>query len=56
MEKEPAPSLDGAVVFLTCANGGISTRFIHEALACGTVRVYATARSPRAWDDDRIVP
>ncbi|MCX4767352.1 SDR family oxidoreductase [Streptomyces sp. NBC_01275] len=38
------------------ANGGLGTHFVHDALARGAVKVYATARSPRAWDDDRIVP
>ena len=43
------PSLDGAVVLVTGANGGIGTHFVHDALARGAVKVYATARSPRAW-------
>lgn len=50
------PSLDGAVVLVTGANGGIGTHFVHEALARGAAKVYATARSPRAWGDERIVP
>lgn len=50
------PSLNGAVVFVTGANGGIGTHFVHEALERGAAKVYATARSPRTWDDDRIVP
>ncbi|MFF5307635.1 SDR family oxidoreductase [Streptomyces sp. NPDC013161] len=50
------PSLDGSVVLVTGANGGIGTHFVHDALARGAVKVYATARSPRAWDDERIVP
>jgi NAD(P)-dependent dehydrogenase (short-subunit alcohol dehydrogenase family) len=50
------PSLDGAVVLITGANGGIGTQFVHDALARGASKVYATARSPRAWDDERIVP
>jgi len=50
------PSLNGAVVLVTGANGGIGTHFVHEALARGASKVYATARSPRAWDDERIVP
>src|SRR4051794_6142626 len=49
-------SLHGAVVLVTGANGGIGTPFVREALARGAVKVYATARSPRTWDDDRIVP
>ncbi|HWU46467.1 MAG TPA: SDR family oxidoreductase [Humibacter sp.] len=50
------PTLNGAVVLITGANGGIGTRFVHEALARGAAKVYATARNPRAWDDERIVP
>lgn len=50
------PSLNGAVVLVTGANGGIGTHFVHEALARGATKVYATARSPRTWDDERIVP
>jgi NAD(P)-dependent dehydrogenase (short-subunit alcohol dehydrogenase family) len=50
------PSLNGAVVLVTGANGGIGTHFVHEALARGASKVYATARNPRAWDDERIVP
>ena len=50
------PSLNGAIVLVTGANGGIGTHFVHEALARGAIKVYATARSPRAWDDERIVP
>ncbi len=50
------PSLTGAVVLVTGANGGIGTHFVHEALARGASKVYATARVPRAWDDERIVP
>lgn len=49
-------SLNGAVVLVTGANGGIGTHFVHEALARGASKVYATARNPRAWDDDRIIP
>ena len=50
------PSLNGAVVLVTGANGGIGTHFVHDALARGAAKVYATARSPRTWDDERIVP
>jgi NAD(P)-dependent dehydrogenase (short-subunit alcohol dehydrogenase family) len=49
-------SLSGAVVLVTGANGGIGTHFVHDALARGASKVYATARNPRTWDDDRIVP
>jgi len=50
------PSLTGAVVLVTGANGGIGTHFVREALARGAAKVYASARNPRRWDDERIVP
>ncbi|MBF4571599.1 SDR family oxidoreductase [Herbiconiux sp. VKM Ac-1786] len=50
------PTLTGAVVLVTGANGGIGSAFVAEALARGAAKVYATARTPRAWDDERIVP
>ena len=40
-------SLDGAVVLVTGANGGIGTHFVHEALSRGATKVYASARRPR---------
>ncbi|MEE9095187.1 SDR family oxidoreductase [Pseudarthrobacter phenanthrenivorans] len=49
-------SLNGAVLLVTGANGGIGTEFVREALTRGAAKVYATARYPRIWDDDRIVP
>jgi NAD(P)-dependent dehydrogenase (short-subunit alcohol dehydrogenase family) len=49
-------SLDGAVVLVTGANGGIGTHFVHDALDRGAARVYATARRPRDWADERVVP
>jgi NAD(P)-dependent dehydrogenase (short-subunit alcohol dehydrogenase family) len=49
-------SLNGAVVLVTGANGGIGSHFVREALARGAAKVYATARNPRQWDDERIVP
>ena len=50
------PSLDGAVVLITGANGGIGTEFVRQALDRGASKVYATARTPRTWDDPRVVP
>jgi NAD(P)-dependent dehydrogenase (short-subunit alcohol dehydrogenase family) len=50
------PTLTGAVVLVTGANGGIGSAFVAEALARGAAKVYATARTPRSWDDERIVP
>jgi NAD(P)-dependent dehydrogenase (short-subunit alcohol dehydrogenase family) len=49
-------SLHGAVVLVTGANGGIGTHLVHDALARGAAKVYATARTPRTWGDERIVP
>ncbi|MGU3437670.1 SDR family oxidoreductase [Actinomycetes bacterium M1A6_2h] len=49
------PTLSGSVVLVTGANGGIGTQFVHDALARGASKVYATARTPRTWADDRIV-
>ncbi|MDQ1202534.1 SDR family oxidoreductase [Rhodococcus sp. SORGH_AS_0303] len=49
-------ALAGSVVLVTGANGGIGTQFVHDALARGAAKVYASARTPRDWDDDRIVP
>lgn len=50
------PTFSGAVVLVTGANGGIGTHFVHQALARGAAKVYASARTPREWDDERIVP
>jgi NAD(P)-dependent dehydrogenase (short-subunit alcohol dehydrogenase family) len=48
--------LAGSVVLVTGANGGLGTEFVRQAVARGAGRVYATARKPRTWDDDRVVP
>lgn len=48
-------SLQNATVLVTGANGGLGTEFVHQALARGAARVYATARTPRSWDDPRVV-
>lgn len=48
--------LQGATVLVTGANGGLGAEFVHQALTRGAAKVYATARTPRAWGDDRIVP
>ena len=47
-------SLNGAVVLVTGANGGIGTHFVHQALARGAAKVYSTARTPRPCDHARI--
>jgi len=50
------PTLNGATVLVTGANGGLGTHFVHQALERGATKVYAAARNPKAWSDDRIVP
>lgn len=50
------PSLNESVVLVTGANGGIGTELVKGALERGASKVYASARSPRDWADDRIVP
>lgn len=50
------PTLNGAVVLVTGANGGLGTHFVHQALERGAAKVYAAARNPRQWGDDRITP
>ncbi|BDZ48397.1 oxidoreductase [Frondihabitans sucicola] len=49
-------SFEGAVVLVTGANGGLGEQFVAQALERGAAKVYATARTPRDWGDDRIVP
>ena len=45
-----------AVVLVTGANGGLGREFVRQALERGARRVYASARTPREWDDARVVP
>jgi NAD(P)-dependent dehydrogenase (short-subunit alcohol dehydrogenase family) len=44
-----------AVVLVTGANGGLGAEFVSQALERGASKVYAAARNPREWHDDRIV-
>ncbi|HEX4191420.1 MAG TPA: SDR family oxidoreductase [Marmoricola sp.] len=48
-------NLGGAVVLVTGANGGLGTEFVNQALARGASKVYATARTPKDWGDERVV-
>lgn len=41
-------TLDGAVVLITGANGGLGREFVGQALARGARTVYASARTPRS--------
>ncbi|MFJ2977788.1 SDR family oxidoreductase [Curtobacterium sp. NPDC087082] len=49
-------TLTDATVLVTGANGGLGAAFVQRALDRGAAKVYATARTPRTWDDERIVP
>lgn len=48
-------SIRDAVVLVTGANGGLGTEFVSQCLERGASKVYAAARTPRQWDDVRIV-
>jgi NAD(P)-dependent dehydrogenase (short-subunit alcohol dehydrogenase family) len=48
--------LTGAVVLVTGANGGMGAHLVQQALSRGASKVYATARRPRDWNDERITP
>jgi len=48
--------LADSVVLVSGANGGLGTEFVGQALRRGARRVYATARTPGVWDDNRVVP
>lgn len=48
--------LNGSVVLVTGANGGLGREFVGQALARGASKVYAAARKPQDWDDERVVP
>jgi NAD(P)-dependent dehydrogenase (short-subunit alcohol dehydrogenase family) len=48
--------LKQATVLVTGANGGLGTEFVTQALGLGASKVYAAARNPREWGDERIVP
>ncbi|QWS34971.1 SDR family oxidoreductase [Curtobacterium aetherium] len=48
--------IDGATLLVTGANGGLGVEFVAQALERGAARVYAAARTPRTWADERIVP
>ncbi|WP_433662661.1 SDR family oxidoreductase [Nocardia sp. CA-128927] len=48
--------IEGSVVLITGANGGLGEEFVAQALARGARKVYATARKPRDWSDPRVVP
>jgi len=41
---------------VTGANGGLGAEFVKAAVERGARRVYAAARNPREWGDERVVP
>lgn len=43
-------------MLVTGANGGLGTHFVRQALERGATTVYAAARTPRDWGDERVVP
>ncbi len=49
-------ALSGSIVLVTGANGGLGRHFVSQALERGAIKVYAAARTPREWGDERVVP
>lgn len=47
--------INGSTVLVTGANGGLGGEFVRQALDRGASKVYATARTPREWNDPRVV-
>lgn len=54
--SKPVSRLDGRIVFVTGANGGLGEQFVLQAIERGAAKVYAAARTPRDWGDARIRP
>jgi len=48
--------LEHKTILVTGANGGLGREFVRQGLARGARRVYAAARRPQAWEDNRVVP
>ncbi len=48
--------LNGSVVLVTGANGGLGREFVRQFLERGAAKVYAAARRPNEWSDGRVVP
>lgn len=48
-------TLKNATVLVTGANGGLGAAFVDLALERGAARVYAAARNPKQWGDERVV-
>ena len=48
--------LDGRIVLVTGANGGLGEQFVRQALERGAAKVYAAARTPRHGQGPRVEP
>lgn len=49
-------NIAGSTVLVTGANGGLGTQLVQQALQRGARRVYASARRPQSWDNERVFP
>lgn len=49
-------SVQGGVVFVTGANGGLGQEWVKQCLDRGAVKVYAADLAAQEWDDPRVVP
>jgi len=49
-------NIKGSIALVTGGQRGLGKAFVQELLDRGAARVYATARSPKPSDDQRIVP
>ncbi|PRZ44315.1 short-subunit dehydrogenase [Antricoccus suffuscus] len=49
-------SVEGSVVFVTGASGGLGQQWVTQFLERGAVKIYAAGRTQRDWNDERVVP
>jgi hypothetical protein len=48
-------NIEGAVLLVTCVNGGLGREWVRQAFDRGAAKVYASARTPRDRDERRVV-
>ncbi|MDH6279942.1 NAD(P)-dependent dehydrogenase (short-subunit alcohol dehydrogenase family) [Rhodococcus sp. LBL1] len=48
--------IEGSVVLVTGAGGGLGREFVRQFLERGAIKVYAAARKDLDWTDDRVQP
>lgn len=48
--------LEGSIVLVTGAGGGLGRQWVDQLLSRGAAKVYATTRSRVEWEDARVVP